>query len=129
MTAIVDKMTKTFSGPDAEDMGWIDTALIVSPAVTFLNNLDTHMKYYRKLFKGHIDKTGQMKRYYEKDFIKSLYLDIKSECKTEKPIDILSEVLQSLSDILTAYNKIYTTNLDHLSYDYDNIQKIIKTRL
>ena len=133
VSSIVDKMTKTFSGPDAEEIGWIDTVLIVSPAVTFLNNLDTHMKYYRKLFKGHIDKKGQANRYYEKEFIRGLYFDIKNECEVakidKKPIDILLEVFQSLSAVLTSYNKIYATNLDHLSYDYDNIQKIIKNKL
>lgn len=133
LTLIVDKMKKTFSGPDAEDIGWIDTVLIISPAVTFLNNLDKHMKYYRKLFKAHIDKKGQMGRFYEKLFIQSLYIDIKNECEAqnikEKPIDILLKVLQYLSEILKSYNEIYTTNLEHLSYDYDNIQKIIHSKL
>ena len=133
LTTIVDKMKKALSGPDAEDIGWIDTVLIISPAVTFLNNLEKHMRYYRKLFKSHIEKKGQRGRFYEKLFIQSIYMDIKVECKAskihKKPMDILMEVLLSLSAVLKSYNEIYETKLEHLSYDYDNIQKIVHSKL
>lgn len=132
LNAIIDKMKKTFSGSDAEDIGWIDLTLMISPALTFKNNLEKQLKSYRKLFNDQIKKTGQIKHFYEKKFIKALYNDINEECKTsnidKKPIDILLDVLWALADILECYNNIYSTNYKHLSYDDDNIKKIIHSK-